>query len=62
MVKNQQIFFAICVKPNFMIDKDYFIWIAVIEDSYEIFKEWKINQIDSILILLHVDLNIQSKI
>ena len=32
MEKNQQILFAICVKPNLIIDWDYFIWKAVIED------------------------------
>ena len=32
MEKNQQNLFTICVKPNLMIDQDYFIWIAVIED------------------------------
>ena len=32
MEKNQQIQLTICVKPNLMIDKDYFIWLAVIED------------------------------
>ena len=33
MEKNQQILFTICVQPNLMIDWDYFIWIAVIEDQ-----------------------------
>ena len=32
MEKDQQILFTICVEPNLMIDQDYFIRIAVIED------------------------------
>ena len=34
MEKNQQILFTICVKPNLMIDEDYFTRIAVIEDKF----------------------------
>ena len=47
MEKNQQILFTICVKPNSMTDLDYFIWIALIEDNYEVFKKRKRNQIPS---------------
>ena len=46
-----------------MIDYDYFIWIAVIEDLnlLEVFKKSK-KKSSFILILLHVDVNIPSKI
>ena len=58
---NQQILFTICIKPNLIIDQNYLIWTAVIEENpYKVFK--KKNKSNSILILLHFDVNIQSKI
>ena len=48
MEKNQQILLTICVKPNLMIDKEYFIGIAGVDtNSYEVFKKRKRNKIPS---------------